>query len=118
EMKRDISSLKADVRSDILALKNAILKPDSLSSRDLPNGAGTGGFPHIDAMTIAKCNNVCRSQGFKYAGSQFGEQCFCGNDFGSQGKVADSECNVKCQGNSEEVCGGGFRNSIHLVRYF
>ena len=44
---------------------------------------------------------------------QAGRQCFCGNTYGSYG-VADN-CNNPCRGNAEEICGGGWANSVYQV---
>ena len=37
--------------------------------------------------------------------------CFCGNTYGNYG--SSSSCNVKCTGNSAEICGGSGANSIY-----
>ena len=49
---------------------------------------------------------------FKYFGMQAGHACFCGDSFGSQGKVADAQCGQPCLGNSSEMCGGAWLNSV------
>jgi hypothetical protein len=52
---------------------------------------------------------------FAYAGSQAGDQCLCGNTYGSQGQAPESDCNIPCAGDSNEMCGGPFRNSIYAT---
>ena len=64
--------------------------------------------------TLEGCNARC--QQFKYFGVQFGEGCFCGDSFGSQGKVADSMCNVTCPSKKAELCGGPNLNSVWAVK--
>jgi hypothetical protein len=43
-------------------------------------------------------------------------QCFCSNStIGKYGKVADSNCNMKCKGNSAQMCGGSYLNSVYQL---
>ena len=42
--------------------------------------------------------------------------CYCGNSYGSHGVSAD--CNVTCNGNPNEICGGVLANSIYLSSCF
>ncbi|CAH1776614.1 unnamed protein product [Owenia fusiformis] len=69
----------------------------------------------INDITPDICNNRCRDLGYKYAGSQFGTQCFCGNKFGTYGQAPESECNVKCEGDANQFCGAGHRNNVYRV---
>ncbi len=62
-------------------------------------------------MTIEKCVQHCSSRNFSVAGTQFGTWCFCGNDFGQYGQA--DNCNMNCAGNSYQICGGGWANSIY-----
>ncbi|KAF8311359.1 WSC-domain-containing protein, partial [Clavulina sp. PMI_390] len=72
----------------------------SLEQRDLAN---TPGY----------CTNLCSQQGYKYAGVEFGTQCFCSNSVTmaaspSTGQaVSSSHCSTPCAGNSFQTCGGG-----------
>ena len=63
--------------------------------------------------TLEGCNARC--QQYKFHGVQFGVGCFCGDSFGSQGKVADSMCNVTCPSKNAEMCGGPNLNSVWAV---
>ncbi len=54
-------------------------------------------------------------QGFKYAGLQNSNQCFCGMTHGYYGKMPEDECNKKCQGDKEEICGAYYRNSVYIL---
>ena len=53
--------------------------------------------------------------GFKFFGLQWRAHCFCGNEFGKYGKKPDEECRVACTGNADQICGGGWRNSIYTT---
>jgi len=43
------------------------------------------------------------------------EECFCGDSYGKFGPVNNItyRCNTICEGNSNEICGGGSANSIY-----
>ena len=77
-------------------------------------GRDMDGFITNDAgMTSARCVTVCRNQGFPYAGTQYATYCFCGRSNGRSG--AADNCNMACGGNSSEMCGGTFANSVYSV---
>jgi len=66
------------------------------------------------ALTVESCIITCSSLGYIIAGMQYGVQCFCGNTIRSGGILgAENTCNVACSGNANEVCGGGYRDSIY-----
>ena len=63
--------------------------------------------------TLEGCNAACKN--FKFFGVQYGGSgCFCGNSFGSHG-AAHGACNMTCQGNHTEICGGPNTNSVYAV---
>ncbi|KAK4684846.1 glucan endo-1,3-alpha-glucosidase, partial [Tremellales sp. Uapishka_1] len=66
-------------------------------------------------MTPLLCTNECQTLGFTIAGTEFGDECYCGNAFvGSGGnKGAASKCNVACQGDSSAECGAGWWLSVY-----
>jgi hypothetical protein len=82
--------------------------PFGASGRDL-NGSMTSD----DNLSSARCIALCRSQGFAYAGTQDARQCFCGKSYGGSG--AADNCNMACGGNSAEMCGGSWANSVYRV---
>ena len=75
-----------------------------------------GSFLRTKTMTNEMCINTCQEQGYKIAGTQYGEQCFCGNSYGSLDRASDADCSSKCAGDDSEYCGGGWRNSVYRVR--
>ncbi len=83
-------------------------------------GVGTSGrdlfgFAIEDhGMTNEKCVSICQGKGFRYAGTQAGRWCFCGNSFGRSGKA--DNCNMKCGGDPNDICGGDWANSVYEVR--
>ena len=44
---------------------------------------------------------------------QYSIVCFCGNEYDTYGSAKESQCNMKCDGNKNEVCGGDWVNSIY-----
>ena len=78
------------------------------SGRDL-----SGFFVNDSQMTTDKCVSLCRDKGFRYAGTQDGSQCFCGNTYGKSGKA--DNCSMRCGGNANQTCGGSWANSVYSV---
>ena len=69
-----------------------------------------------DKMTNELCFQTCKSKGYKFAATQFANSCFCDNTYGKYGRAQkNGECNYRCKGNGNEMCGGYYRNSIYDV---
>jgi len=64
-------------------------------------------------MTPQMCIEHCHEKGKKYAGLQYGKQCWCGNEYGKHGKVDDDKCDMPCSGDPDTMCGASFYNSIY-----
>jgi hypothetical protein len=64
-------------------------------------------------MTVAKCTAACRAANFILAGVEYGGECYCGNTIANGGAPATSGCNMVCNGNSGEYCGGGNRLNVY-----
>ncbi|KAI9826107.1 MAG: hypothetical protein M1832_000556 [Thelocarpon impressellum] len=80
---------------------------EGAGGRTLPNGVATTGGG--GALTIALCTSACRAAGFNLAGAEYGGECFCGNTYQNGGAPAASGCDMTCNGNSSEFCGGPSR---------
>ncbi|TFK36071.1 glycosyl hydrolase family 71-domain-containing protein [Crucibulum laeve] len=80
------------------------------SPRTLANGL----YLSENTQTVAKCLASCSAQGYKYAGTEYGIECFCSNSI-TAGVTAtsSSECNMPCAGKASDICGGGNRISIY-----
>ena len=52
---------------------------------------------------------------FPYFGVQAGYACFCGSDYDKHGAADESDCSTACDGNGNQTCGGGWRNSIYEI---
>ena len=69
-------------------------------------------------MTIQICRDFCtrQTQPMRYAGVQYTTQCFCGvesRNYARLGWKWDSECDMTCGGNPDEICGGFWRISVY-----
>jgi regulation of enolase protein 1 (concanavalin A-like superfamily) len=76
-------------------------------NRDLPTLLG------LNPVTVPTCEAACGAAGFTYAGLQDSNQCFCGDSYGSYGTATN--CNMACNGNGSEICGGGWANSVYTA---
>ncbi|EGR52811.1 COOH terminal WSC domain-containing protein [Trichoderma reesei QM6a] len=70
-------------------------------------------LPNLGPMTNEKCVANCVSKGFSLAATEYGGQCYCGNELVGSAKLADSQCSVACEGNSKEICGGSWAISVY-----
>jgi hypothetical protein len=59
--------------------------------------------------TVNGCRGACRAAFYRYAGVQAGRLCFCGSEYGRHGP---GTCNMRCEGNAEQTCGGSTANAI------
>jgi len=62
-----------------------------------------------------QCAALCKAAGYKLAGTQYSQECYCGNSLNGAQPVPDNECNRQCLGNTSEMCGGGHRNSVYIA---
>ena len=73
-------------------------------------------MPHADikdqdgGMTHEICVHHCYDQGYLFAGTQYGEECWCGNSYGKHG--ASSSCDMPCTGDPFQNCGGSRSNWV------
>jgi hypothetical protein len=67
-------------------------------------------------MTNERCVAACDAQGYKYAGTEYAGECFCGNEYENDGgELVDSGCNMKCLGDRNQFCGGSSRLSAWSI---
>ncbi|XP_076084968.1 uncharacterized protein LOC143055698 isoform X2 [Mytilus galloprovincialis] len=64
-------------------------------------------------MTVQKCQQFCGKKGFKFAGVEYGYECFCGNVLRKCRKRKECDCKTPCSGNKRQTCGGPWRISIY-----
>eukprot|EP01064_Diplonema_japonicum_P030265 TRINITY_DN50_c0_g1_i5.p1 TRINITY_DN50_c0_g1~~TRINITY_DN50_c0_g1_i5.p1 ORF type:complete len:706 (+),score=119.02 TRINITY_DN50_c0_g1_i5:55-2172(+) len=66
--------------------------------------------------TVWECTRTCQHNGYKYAGLQYGKQCWCGDDLSTSTRTVMSQCDDPCSGDSTQTCGGGWRNQVYSQR--
>jgi hypothetical protein len=86
-----------------------------------PGRALPGASYSNDTVTNDECTAFCAEQNFKYAGTEYGRECYCGNDL-EPGSVADKTgCTSACAGSLNpdslfaqytSICGGGSLLSV------
>lgn len=90
---------------------------DSVQVRSLGHAVqitGGGG-----AMTIELCQGACVAAGFKLAGAEYSGECYCDNTIQNGGKPAtDGRCNMACNGNKTEICGGPDGLSLYSLGFY
>ncbi|CAP60434.1 uncharacterized protein PODANS_1_7300 [Podospora anserina S mat+] len=82
---------------------------------DIPGRTLTGGgYVNGTHMTAETCISYCQTRGFKFAGTEYSVECFCGNSIApAAAQVADSVCNMACSGDATQPCGAGSRLSLY-----
>ncbi|KAK7696501.1 hypothetical protein QCA50_001159 [Cerrena zonata] len=82
---------------------------DNPGARSLTGSA----FTDTVNMTVESCVNFCVQGGFIFAGLEFSQECYCGNNIVNGGTNATaSDCNAPCKGDATEECGGNSRLSL------
>ncbi|KAB5570742.1 putative WSC domain protein [Coniochaeta sp. 2T2.1] len=71
--------------------------------------------PNLGEVTNTLCVEHCKSKGFALAGTEYGGQCYCGNSLTGSELIDESECDIPCEGESKETCGGGWALSVYSV---
>ncbi|KAJ9138967.1 Copper radical oxidase [Coniochaeta hoffmannii] len=69
--------------------------------------------PDSQTLTQQSCATLCANAGYTISGTEWAQQCFCGNTIINGGvKGAEADCNTPCTGNKNQMCGAGGRMSI------
>ncbi|KAE9371531.1 copper radical oxidase [Stipitochalara longipes BDJ] len=90
---------------------------DSVQARTLANGMQVPGG--ANSMTTEACTAVCKSNGYTLAGTEYSGECYCDTAFRNGGGPApdgSTGCNMPCNGNSSETCGGS--NRLSVLQYY
>lgn len=68
------------------------------------------------ANTPSTCASTCRSLGYKFSGTEYSTQRYCGNYLLNSAApstgLASSGCSMTCSGDSSQICGGSSRLNI------
>ncbi len=88
---------------------------------DSGDRALNGGSTASKFLSVQWCFKYCQDDllvEFKYAGLEYQEECFCGNNdnYGKHGEEKESDCRrYVCAGNSDQFCGGSWRIAIYKI---
>jgi hypothetical protein len=63
--------------------------------------------------TVTTCAAACKS--FKWFGVEYGGFCFCGDTFYPNETPPSTECNMACNSNKNQTCGGFWAISIYRI---
>lgn len=77
----------------------------------------TGSYTQDAKMTNQMCWSICAKGGFKLAGTQSTNECWCGNflDNGNGATATESDCGQPCVGDSKQMCGGESRSLFNFT---
>ncbi|KAF9051932.1 WSC domain-containing protein [Panaeolus papilionaceus] len=68
----------------------------------------------VDGTNDAEsCTAQCHNKGYKFAGMEYGTECWCGNALAYEIPKPAAECSFVCPGDSTELCGAGDRIVIY-----
>ena len=89
---------------------------DGVGGRTLTYNPGTPGG--TAALTVALCTSTCEQAGYNISGVEYAGQCFCGSSYSNGGGPAPdglAGCNMVCNGNASEYCGGPNRLNVYTL---
>ncbi|KAK3695397.1 WSC domain-containing protein [Podospora appendiculata] len=69
-------------------------------------------------MTVEMCLGFCATGAtkYKYAGLEFARECWCAQQLSPLAKKQpDGECDLPCEGDKTELCGGSLKLTIYTV---
>eukprot|EP00904_Undaria_pinnatifida_P009184 jgi/Undpi1/5396/HiC_scaffold_2.g00677.m1 len=65
-------------------------------------------------MTNEVCTSYCAENGHSYAGTQYSEECWCGDaSYDIHGEISNDFCSYPCEGNADTMCGGFYAISVY-----
>ena len=77
-----------------------------------PRALSAAFFPS-NTLTIQGCVAAC--SGYKYAGAEYSQECFCADTFTTGSVLApDADCSMTCAGDQFQYCGGPNRLSVYI----
>ncbi|CCA72580.1 related to glyoxal oxidase precursor [Serendipita indica DSM 11827] len=73
--------------------------------------------PASQTNSALSCISQCSAAGYKVAGLQYGNECWCGNHLQNAAVKATSEadCNMACPGDTTHACGGPNRLNVYAA---
>ncbi|KAF7547989.1 hypothetical protein G7046_g8830 [Stylonectria norvegica] len=66
-------------------------------------------------MTPQNCLQACDDNGYPMAGTEYGGECWCSQVIANDTIAVDpSQCNVPCNGDNSQMCGGAGRLNLYV----
>ncbi|OBT70836.1 hypothetical protein VF21_10396 [Pseudogymnoascus sp. 05NY08] len=91
---------------------------DSVSARTLATNTQVQGGPGNQSPEV--CTAACLAAGFRYAGTEYSSECWCGNAIENSGGPApdlNQQCQMPCNGDRSIMCGGPDRLDLYDCGY-
>jgi hypothetical protein len=69
-----------------------------------------------NSMTVELCTAACLAAGFTISGVEYAGECYCDTSFHNGGGPAldgNAQCDMACNGNAAETCGGPNRLNVY-----
>ncbi|KAJ4324077.1 hypothetical protein N0V84_004043 [Fusarium piperis] len=66
-------------------------------------------------MTNEMCVAFCQAGGYLYAGTEYSQECYCGNTINGDNIPDISQCSMQCKGNIFSYCGAGNKLSVWKI---
>ncbi|KAK7418586.1 hypothetical protein QQZ08_011170 [Neonectria magnoliae] len=63
-------------------------------------------------MTNEMCVAYCIAGGYAYAGTEYAQECYCGDKIGGNNITDVTQCSMKCKGDLASYCGAGSKLSV------
>lgn len=82
-------------------------EPPGRNPRALTGPASTAGD-----MTTENCASFCLE--YKYFGTEYAAECYCGDAISAGAIPADGDCTMPCAGDSSQFCGAGDHFNMYL----
>lgn len=83
---------------------------DDVNKRTLAHASNR----NYDVQTVDTCTSYCATNGFAWAGLEYGSECYCDYRLPREAmKQPDIDCSMSCAGNVAETCGNANRLSIY-----
>ncbi|KAK1231928.1 hypothetical protein PQX77_004947 [Marasmius sp. AFHP31] len=74
----------------------------------------THGMAMANPTTIEQCTSACFQAGYKFAGTEYGGECYCDTAIVQPGAPTPlTDCNMPCAGNTSQFCGGPNRLNVY-----
>lgn len=70
-------------------------------------------LPKLGLVSNTVCVDYCASKGFSVAGTEYGGECYCGNQLSTLEKLDDAKCAMACKGDAGQTCGGDWALTLY-----